>query len=32
MRQGVRSVGLDAVTASYVLIDADTLRCDRQET
>jgi hypothetical protein len=32
MRQGVRSVGLDTVTASYVLIDADTLRCDRQET
>ncbi len=31
IRQGVRSVGLDAVTASYVLIDADTLRCDRQD-
>ena len=29
VRQGVRSIGLDVVTKSYLLIDADTLRCER---
>lgn len=29
MRQGVRSIGLDVVTRSYLLIDADTLKCER---
>ena len=32
MRQGVRSIGLDIVTTSYVLVDADTFRCERVET
>ena len=32
MRQGVRSIGLSAVTTSYLLIDADTLRSERVET
>ena len=32
MRQGVRSIGLDVVTKSYVLIDADTFRCERLDT
>ncbi len=32
MRQGVRSIGLDAVTASYLLIDADSLHYERCET
>jgi Icc-related predicted phosphoesterase len=32
MRQGVRSVGLDVVARSYLLIDADTLRAERVET
>ncbi len=32
MRQGVRSVGLDVVTRSYLLIDAETLRCERLDT
>lgn len=32
VRQGVRSVGLDIVTSSYVLIDAETLRCERLDT
>jgi hypothetical protein len=32
MRQGVRSIGLDVVTKSYLLIDADTLRCERFDT
>jgi hypothetical protein len=31
IRQGVRSVGLDVVTASYLLIDAATLRYERVE-
>jgi hypothetical protein len=31
IRQGVRSVGLDVVTTSYLLIDADTLRYERVE-
>jgi calcineurin-like phosphoesterase family protein len=32
MRQGVRSIGLDLVTKSYLLIDAETLRCERLDT
>ena len=32
VRQGVRSIGLDVVTRSYLLIDAETLRCERLET
>ena len=31
-RQGVRSIGLDLITRSYVLVDADTLRCERLDT
>ena len=31
IRQGVRSVGLDVVTTSYLLVDAATLRCERVE-
>jgi hypothetical protein len=29
VRQGVRSIGLDVVTKSYLLIDADTFKCER---
>ncbi len=32
VRQGVRSIGLDLVTKSYLLIEADTLRCERLDT
>ncbi len=32
LRQSVRSIGLDVVTTSYVLINADTLRCERLDT
>ena len=32
IRQGVRSIGLDVVTTSYLLIDSGTLRCERVET
>ena len=32
MRQGVRSIGLDVVTKSYLLVDADTFRCERLDT
>ena len=32
VRQGVRSIGLDMVTKSYLLIDAETLRCERLDT
>ncbi|HEX4347192.1 MAG TPA: metallophosphoesterase [Vicinamibacterales bacterium] len=32
MRQGVRSIGLDMVTKSYLLIDAGTFRCERLDT
>jgi hypothetical protein len=32
MRQGVRSIGLDIVTTSYLLVDATTFRCERIET
>jgi calcineurin-like phosphoesterase family protein len=31
-RQGVRSIGLDVVTKSYLLIDAETFRCERLDT
>ena len=32
MRQGIRSVGLDVVVKSYLLIDADTFKCERLDT
>jgi hypothetical protein len=32
IRQGVRSVGLDLVTKSYLLIDTDTFKCERLDT
>ena len=32
VRQNVRSIGLDLVTKSYLLVDADTLRCERLDT
>ena len=32
VRQGVRSIGLDIVTKSYLLIDADTFKCERLDT
>ncbi|MQA29161.1 MAG: hypothetical protein GEU82_04875 [Luteitalea sp.] len=32
VRQGVRSVGLDVVTRSYLLVDAETFRCERFDT
>ena len=32
IRQGVRSIGLDIITKSYVLIDAETFRCERIDT
>ena len=32
VRQGVRSIGLDVVTKSYLLIDAETFRCERLDT
>ena len=32
IRQGVRSVGLDVVTKSYVLVDAQTFKCERLDT
>lgn len=32
VRQGVRSVGLDVVTKSYLLIDADSFKCERLDT
>ena len=32
MRHNIRSIGLDLVTKSYLLIDADTLRCERLDT
>ena len=31
-RQGVRSIGLDMVTKSYLLINDETLRCERLDT
>ncbi len=32
VRQGVRSIGLDVVGKSYLLIDAETFRCERLDT
>ena len=32
LRQSVRSIGLDVVTKSYLLIDADTFKCERLDT
>jgi uncharacterized protein len=32
VRQGVRSIGLDVVTKSYLLVDADTFKTDRLDT
>jgi uncharacterized protein len=32
VRQNVRSIGLDLVTKSYLLIDEQTLRCERLDT
>jgi predicted phosphodiesterase len=32
VRQGVRSIGLDLVTKSYLVIDADTFKCERLDT
>ena len=32
VRQGVRSIGLDVVTKSYLLIEASTMRCERVDT
>jgi calcineurin-like phosphoesterase family protein len=32
VRQGVRSIGLDVVTRSYLLVDAETFRCERVDT
>jgi hypothetical protein len=32
VRQGVRSIGLDVVTKSYLLIDADTFKTERLDT
>ena len=32
IRQGVRSVGLDVVTSSYLLVDPANLHCERVET
>jgi hypothetical protein len=32
VRQGVRSIGLDVVTKSYLLIDAQTFKTERLDT
>ena len=32
IRQGIRSIGLDVVTKSYLLIDADSYKCERLDT
>jgi hypothetical protein len=32
IRQGVRSIGLDVVTKSYLLINAETFKCERLDT
>ena len=32
VRQTVRSIGLDVVTRSYLLIDAESFRCERLDT
>jgi hypothetical protein len=32
VRQGVRSIGLDIVTESYLIVDAQTFKCERLDT
>jgi uncharacterized protein len=32
VRQGVRSIGLDLVSKSYLVVDADTFKCERLDT
>jgi hypothetical protein len=32
IRQGVRSIGLDLVTSSYLLVDAETFKTERLDT
>ena len=32
VRQGVRSIGLDLVTKSYLVIDSETFKCERLDT
>jgi hypothetical protein len=32
VRQGVRSIGLDIVTKSYLIVDAQTFKCERLDT
>jgi uncharacterized protein len=32
VRQGVRSIGLDIVTKSYLVVDAQTFKCERLDT
>jgi Icc-related predicted phosphoesterase len=32
VRQGVRSIGLDVVTKSYLLVDASTFKTERLDT
>jgi uncharacterized protein len=32
VRQGVRSIGLDVVTKSYLIVDAQTFKCERLDT
>lgn len=32
VRQGIRSIGLDVVTNSYVLVEPETLACERMDT
>jgi hypothetical protein len=32
VRQGVRSIGLDVVTKSYLIVDSETFRCERLDT
>ena len=32
IRQGIRSIGLDLVTSSYLLIDAESFACERLDT
>ena len=32
LRQGVRSIGLDIVARSYLLINVDTFKCERFDT
>jgi hypothetical protein len=32
IRHGVRSIGLDLASRSYVLVDAETFKCQRHDT